>query len=148
MPLLEHVRASSRRSWTVAVGAYLLAAAASIALRSAAGGTQAAAMGSAWLMSAALVVTALVLKSPTFPRWSLLTAAAVMAAGLTAPVLVWPHAAQGGWHPLGSGGYGWLYIIMLGTGPISGPRWCHSPWAAVVGSLFLAAGQGAAGGMP
>ena len=146
MNLLKRIRESSLWSWTVAVGAYVLAAGVGLSLRSAAHGTSGSVLIGAFLMSAALIVTALVLKSPSFPRWSLVAASAVLAAGLIVPVLLAPDVRTWSRHPMSTGWYGWAYLLLLGGTPSVGPRWCHSPWTVVVTAVALIAGLAAAKG--
>ena len=98
-------------------------------------------------MSGALLVTALVMRSPSLPRWSLVAAAAVMAAGLLLPVLIVPDIRTWTQHPIGTGGYGWCYLMLLGGARSAGPRWCHSPWTAVGAAVALTAGIAVAQGL-
>ena len=151
MKLLDRVRYSSW-SWAAAIGVYVVAAAGTLSLRWATGGSSEARLAGALLMSGALIVTALVMRSPAYPRWSLMAAAAVFAAGSIVPELIAPVMTPGGrawtYEPLGMGGYGWLYLVLLGGAPVlAGPRWCHSPWAVVGASVALTAGAVAAGGV-
>ncbi len=147
MSLLDRVRSSSSRSCAAAIGAYTLAAAGALYLRWATGGSPEARLAGALLMSAALMVTALVMRSPSYPRWSLIAAASVFAAGLSAPA--WLASGGHGWarHPVGMGGYGWLYLLLLGAAPVAGLRWCHLPWTVVGAAVALTVGAAAAGGL-
>ena len=146
MKLLERVRDSSW-SWVAAIGAYVVATGGTLALRAATGGTPEGHLGGALLTSAALIVTALVMRSPAHPRWSLIAAAAVFAVGSIAPALLAPGGQAWRLEPLGMGGYGWLYLLLLGGAPAAGPRWCHSPWTVFGASVVLTLGAAAAGGM-
>ncbi|HKQ58470.1 MAG TPA: hypothetical protein VJY35_11435 [Candidatus Eisenbacteria bacterium] len=89
----------------------------------------------AWVMAAALVLAALTVKSRTFPRWAMVTSAAVFGTGLIVSALVAPDAEQ--WNVVANGSYGALFIMMLGGTPARGPRWCHSPWALIGGSALM-----------
>lgn len=135
MSLLERVRESKSRSWLVAAGAYIMATAGAVWLRKVSGGSAEAALAGALIMSASLFVTALVVRGSVFPRWSLLGAAAILAAGMVAAVLVAPSEASDSL--IGTWSYGWLYLVLLGGTRASGPRWCHSPWVVVGAAAVL-----------
>ncbi len=147
MNLLDRVRESSFGSWAVAIGVYLVAAAGALCLRWATPGSRDALVAGALLMSGALIVTALVMRSPSFPRWSLVAAAAILAAGLMVPALLASGAPAGSRHPIGTGSYGWFYLLLLGGTPAAGPRGCHSPWTVVGAAVALTLGAVAARGL-
>lgn len=128
MSMLERVRESKSGSWLVAAGAYVVAAVGAVGLRKASGGAAGADIAGALLMSASLVVTALVVRSPVLPRWSLLAAAGILAAGMVTAVLIAPSEADS---LVGTWSYGWIYLVLLGGTRASGPRWCHSAWVVV-----------------
>ena len=129
MTMLERVRDSKSGSWLVAAGAYVLATAVAVWLRKTSGGSAEAALAGALIMSASLFVTALVVRGSVFPRWSLLTAAGLLGAGMVAAVLISPSEASDSL--VGTWSYGWLYLALLGGTRATGPRWCHSPWIVV-----------------
>lgn len=136
MSMLERVHESKSGSWLVAVAAYLLATGGAVYLRKTSGGGAEADLAGATLMSASLVVTALVVRSPVFPRWSLLAAAGILGAGMVVPILIAPGGA-GADSLVGTWSYGWLYLALLGGTRATGPRWCHSPWVVVGASAVL-----------
>lgn len=149
MKWLDRVRGSSW-SWAAVAGAYLFSVAVTLWLRRAAGGSPDARLVGALITSAALILTALVMRSPAYPRWSLIAAASVFAAGSLVPALLMAGASDGRpwtFEPLGMGGYGWLYLVLLGGAPAAGPRWCHSPWAVIGASALLTLGTVAGGGV-
>lgn len=113
----------------MAAGAYVVATALAVWMRKATGGSVEAALAGALIMSASLFVTALAVRGSVFPRWSLLAAAAILAAGMVAAVLIAPIEASDSL--IGTWSYGWLYLALLGGTRASGPRWCHSPWIVV-----------------
>lgn len=127
MSILERVLDSRSGSWLVAAGAYVVATAGAVWLRKASGGTAEAALAGALIMSASLVVTALVVRGSVFPRWSLVVAAGILGAGMAAAVLIAPGSDS----MVGTWSYGWLYLALLGGTRATGPRWCHSPWMVV-----------------
>ena len=137
MKTWNRVRAS-RGSWMVAAGAYLIGAAGALALRRAGGGSEAAVLAGMALLSVAMIVTAFALRSP-LPRWSLVTVATIFSGGLIVAALVAP--GPGAWRGgIDMAGYFWLYLVTLAGSSAAGPRWCHSPWVAVVGATALTAG--------
>ena len=144
MDLLRWIRSSSTRSLAVATGALLLVAGAGLALRGLTHGTPAAERASVLLMASALVLAALVAKRSAFPRWSLVTAAAVFGAGLVVTTFLLPGADRLGHYATTTGTYGWLFLMMLGGAPVRGPRWCHSPWALVASAALLSVSLGVA----
>jgi hypothetical protein len=129
MSVLERVRDSRSGSWLVAAGAYAVATLAAAWLRKASGGSIEAGLAGALIMSASLIVTALVVRGPVFPRWSLFAAAGILGAGMVASVLIAPSEASDSL--IGTWTYGWLYLALLGGTRAAGPRWCHSPWVVV-----------------
>jgi len=135
MSVLSAIRESKSGPLVIAAAAYLLAMGGELYLRRVSGSDTAEVAGSL-LMSAALIVTALVMRAPVFPRWSLLAAAGIFAAGMIVPPLVAPAGSGDSSSLIGTWGYGWLYLILVGGTRTAGPRWCHSPWA-VVGSAAV-----------
>jgi hypothetical protein len=53
------------------------------------------------------------------------------------PVLMAPGASAATDSPIGTWGYGWLYLVLLGGTRAAGPRWCHSPWVVVGAAVVL-----------
>lgn len=137
MSMLGSVRESNSGSWAVASAAYLMATGGALYLRWSARGSDDAELAGALLMSAALIVTALVMRSPAFPRWSLIAASGILAAGMIVPVLMVPGSSVAADSPIGIWGYGWLYLVLLGGTRATGPRWCHSPWVLVGAAVVL-----------
>ena len=137
MSMLERVRESKSGSWLVAAGAFLISTAGAVYLRKTSGGSGEAEIAGALLMSASLLVTALVIRSPVFPRWSLLAAAAILAAGMIVPIMIGPAGAAAADSPIGTWSYGWLYLALLSGSRATGPRWCHSPWVVVGAAAVL-----------
>jgi len=142
MTMLERVRESKSGSWAVAAASYVLATGGALFLRRFAGGDTADLAG-ALLMSGSLIVTALVMRSPAYPRWSLIAASWILAAGMIVPVLV-AGVPVGEGSPIGTWGYGWLYLVLLGGTRAAGPRWCHSPWVVVGAAVVLSLAGGIA----
>ncbi len=135
MNMLERVRDSRSGSWLVAAGAYVVATAGAVWLRKTSGGSAGADLAGALIMSASLIVTALVVRGPVFPRWSLLAAAGILGAGIVAAVLIAPSEASDSL--IGTWSYGWFYLALLGGTRATGPRWCHSPWVVVAAAGVL-----------
>jgi hypothetical protein len=144
--MLRSVRESAFKSMAVAIGGYALAVGVGLYLHRVSGGSLEARLAGALLVSAALLVTALVTKGSGYPRWSLLVASGVFAAGMIVAALPWPGAHRGsdGW--LSTGGYAWMLVVLLGGTPQKGPRWCHSPWVVVGVSVLLTLGTLVVGG--
>ncbi|MGH7730432.1 MAG: hypothetical protein ACRENJ_04195 [Candidatus Eiseniibacteriota bacterium] len=92
--MLEWVRESRHGSWLISTAAYLIAIGGALYLRRSAGESGPVELVGALLMAVALIVTALVMRSPVYPRWSLITAAGVLGAGMIGPLLIVP--APGG----------------------------------------------------
>jgi hypothetical protein len=136
MSMLEKVRESKSGSWLVAVGAYLISTAIAVYLRKASGGSGETALAGALLMAASLIVVALIIRSPVFPRWSMFAAAGILAAGMILSVLIDPAAEES---LIGTWSYSWLYLALLGGTRATGPRWCHSPWVVVGAATILSA---------
>lgn len=136
MSMLERVRESKSGSWIVAVAAYLLATGGVVYLHKTSGDGIESELAGALIMSASLLVTALVVRSPVLPRWSLLAAAGILAAGMFAAVLIAPGRAATD-SPIGTWSYGWLYLALLSGTRSSGPRWCHSPSVVVSAAAVL-----------
>ena len=142
MNLVERIGSASWWPQAAATAGLLVALGAGLGLRGLIPDPLDAERASAGLMAGALVLASLVARCSPFPRWSLVTAAGVLGAGLIVPTLVLTDAEQLGSHAISNGTYAWLFLMMLGGTRSVRPRWCHSPWVLVAVATVVSVGLG------
>ena len=88
-------------------------------------------------MGLALLLTGIVARAPGHPRWALIVAALVLAVGTPLAALATHDPAAWLGHKIGASGYGWFYLWVVGSTPVTGSRACHSPWTTIGGAVAL-----------
>src|SRR5262245_59765530 len=137
MSIIRWIQATYLRTTALLLLVYLLATLVAVAATRAGG--PAAGPVAYGAMGAALLLTAFLVRSPAFPRWSLVAAASSLAVGtpLVATLTGDPRNLFAG--PAGMSGYGWIYLWSVAGTPMSNSRWCGSPVTVIAGALILVA---------
>ncbi len=135
MSLSSLLSRKSARPFLIPLSIYLAAVGLGLGLIRAGGQAASTRIGAALLMGAAVIGAAAVAKSAVFPRPILMTAASILAIALVAEAALSSESSS----PIYAGCYAWIFIYILGVGPVGESRWCRSRALLLAGASILGA---------
>ena len=138
MGFIRWIQASYARSSIVTALGYGIAVLASAWAAKWAGPGSPAVLIAAVLVGLSVVATGILIRTP-YPRWALVVAALILALGPFAIAFASHDRGPLVWSPVGTMGYGWFYLLLVGGSARPAPKVCAAPWAVIVGSTILVA---------